>query len=166
MKNKTGTLVIILLLSFWALLIYLFDKNQKQNTPTEELIEEPVNDTLSLSLKDSIQVELAKYSFKYPDIVLAQAILETGNFQSKVFRENNNLFGMKKAYKRLHSIMEVKNNYAYFNHWSESIIDRALFEARYLHHLTREEYLSYLNRNYAEDPKYIQKIERLCQNNQ
>ena len=29
----------------------------------------------------------------YPDVVLAQARLETGNFTSKVFKENNNLFG-------------------------------------------------------------------------
>ena len=39
--------------------------------------------------------EISKLNFKYPHIVLAQAILETGTFESKIFKENNNLFGMK-----------------------------------------------------------------------
>ncbi len=38
---------------------------------------------------------LRSSNIKYPYIVLAQAKIESGNYTSKVFRENNNLFGMK-----------------------------------------------------------------------
>ena len=37
---------------------------------------------------------LLYYDIKYPDIVYAQAILETGWFTSRLYLENNNLFGL------------------------------------------------------------------------
>lgn len=39
--------------------------------------------------------KILELGIAYPDVVLAQAKIETGNFTSKIFRENNNMFGMK-----------------------------------------------------------------------
>ena len=39
---------------------------------------------------------LVSCNVKFPHIVLAQAKLESGNYSSKMFKVNHNLFGMKK----------------------------------------------------------------------
>ena len=59
-------------------------------------------------------VELLKNcNFKYPYIVLAQAKLESGDFKSKIFKQNNNMFGMKKPRRRTTTASMEKNGYAY-----------------------------------------------------
>lgn len=44
---------------------------------------------------ENLYAALKKHGIKYPKIVLAQAILETGRFRSRVCNENNNLFGLR-----------------------------------------------------------------------
>jgi uncharacterized FlgJ-related protein len=44
---------------------------------------------------------LKELNVKFPHIVMAQALLETGNFKSKVFLQNHNLFGMRQARVRM-----------------------------------------------------------------
>ena len=43
-------------------------------------------------LEEQIEETIYKMNFKYPHIVLAQAKLESSNFNSTIFKENNNLF--------------------------------------------------------------------------
>ena len=43
---------------------------------------------------------MKELNIKYPHIVLAQARIESGTYTSNIFKENHNLFGMKKAYQR------------------------------------------------------------------
>lgn len=43
----------------------------------------------------NLSAELTKQGVSFPDVAMAQARLETGHFKSDVFKENNNLFGMK-----------------------------------------------------------------------
>lgn len=47
--------------------------------------------------KDKLIEKIKKLNFRFPHIVYAQAILESGNFTSQVFKENNNMFGMREA---------------------------------------------------------------------
>jgi hypothetical protein len=102
---------------------------------------------------------LAVTNIKFPEIVYAQMKLETGNFKSKVFRENNNLFGMKVAKSRPTTNKGKKNGHAVYHTWRESVIDYAIYSAKYLSDLkTEEEYLAYLKKNYSEDPNYIKKV--------
>ncbi len=43
-------------------------------------------------------IELIKdCNLKYPHIVLAQAKVESGHYKSRIFKQNNNLFGMRRA---------------------------------------------------------------------
>lgn len=101
-------------------------------------------------------------NFKFPDIVLAQARIETGHFKSKVFKENNNLFGMKEAKQRLTTNRGTENNHAFYDNWKQSVQDYALYAATYLSKIKTEgEYLEYLGQNYAEDPNYVSKIKAI-----
>lgn len=98
-------------------------------------------------------------NIKFPHIVLAQARIETGHFKSKIFKENKNLFGMKEAKQRPTTNQGTENDHAYYKNWHESVVDYALYQAKYLSNIkTENEYLEYLRQNYAEDPKYVDKI--------
>lgn len=95
----------------------------------------------------------------HPEIVLAQAKLETGDFKSVVFKQYNNLFGMSNAFGRPTMRKPINPNtvYASYRTWQESVIDYALWQAATSNNLTEVEYLKRLNR-YAEDPNYISKV--------
>ena len=95
----------------------------------------------------------------HPEIVLAQAKLETGDFKSYVFKKHNNLFGMSNAFGRptVRKPVDTNTVYASYRTWQESVIDYALWQAATSNNLTEADYLKRLNR-YAEDPNYISKV--------
>lgn len=116
--------------------------------------------------EDRLVAEIKKLNFRFPHIVLAQAKLESSNFTSKLFRENNNLFGMKEAKSRMTTALGTERSYAYYETWKESLFDYALYSATYLKNLKTEgEYYRYLEQNYAEDPNYIQKVQTTVNSN-
>lgn len=96
-----------------------------------------------LNLKDVVtEVGLSNKLF-----VLAQAVLETGNFSSRVCKEYNNLFGL----------YDSKNKeYFRFARWEDSVVGyERMIQCRY----KGGNYLHFLKRiGYAEDPSYISKI--------
>jgi len=101
-------------------------------------------------------------NFKYPHIVLAQTIQETGNYKSQIFKENNNLFGMKEAVIRTNLAKGTKRGHAYYGSWQESVTDYALYYATYLSDIRTEgEYFEYLRQNYAEDPTYVERLKTI-----
>lgn len=105
---------------------------------------------------------IKELNFKFPHIVLAQAMLETGNFNSKMFNENNNLFGMKEAKVRLNTAGGTQYGHAYYDSWVESLYDYALYSATYLHKLKSErEYYEYLSKFYAEDTSYVNRLKEI-----
>lgn len=123
--------------------------------------EKEIKLTENLFSEKDLKLEISKYNFKFPEIIYAQAILETGNFKSKVFIENNNLFGMKQAGRRVTTALGTENSHAFYKNWKESVSDRALFESAYLRNLSREEYMRYLKLNYAEIKDYDILIENI-----
>lgn len=99
---------------------------------------------------------------KYPDIVLAQAKIETGHFTSKVFKENRNLFGMKLAESRQTTAIGKLNNHAVYMNWKQSIMDYKLWQNRFIGKLhTKKQYLKYLDKYYAENNKYVILIKKM-----
>lgn len=99
---------------------------------------------------------------KYPDIVMAQAKLETGNFTSKIFIENHNLFGMKLARQRETTAIGEQYNHARYISWVQSLMDYKLWQDKYASKFkTRRAYLAYLSENYAQDKKYIHKLKQM-----
>jgi flagellum-specific peptidoglycan hydrolase FlgJ len=115
---------------------------------------------------NSFKNYLKELNIKYPHIVMAQAILETNNFQSHIFKENHNLFGMKVATRRPTTNKGEDNGHAYYNNWRESVQDYAFYSAVYLNGLNSEEdYFTFLSQYYAEDPNYIDKLKNIIQKN-
>ena len=105
--------------------------------------------------KEALAEELKRLNIKYPHIVMAQAIIESGHFESNIFRSNHNLFGMKEARQRVTTARGTNLNHAYYDNWKESVLDYAMFQAAYLRDLkTEAAYLLYLDRNYAMAPNY------------
>ena len=112
------------------------------------------------------EVKLKEYiiglNIKFPHIVFAQAKLESGYFKSTIFRENNNLFGMKIATRRPTTNKGENRGHAVFETWKESVLDYAFYQARFLGDIKSEgEYIQYLRANYAEDPGYVDKVIKL-----
>lgn len=102
---------------------------------------------------------LKKLKIQYPEIVLAQARLESGGYKSRIFRENHNLFGMKEAVRRINTAQGTQYNHAYYEHWRESVYDYAFYQCRYMGQVrSREEYFNLLSQSYAEDPVYVTKL--------
>jgi len=115
--------------------------------------------------EDKLIAKLKELNVKFPYIVLAQSKLETGNFTSKIFRENNNLFGMREAKQRITTAQGTENNHAYYHTWQESILDYAFYQCRYLSNIgTEEQYFNYLKQSYAEDPSYVNRLQTIISN--
>ena len=105
---------------------------------------------------------LIELNVKYPNIVFAQAKLESGNFKSKIFEENNNLFGMKQPSIRATTATGEQYNHATYNSWRESVLDYALYSCKYTSSIKSEsEYIAYLGSRYAEDTNYIFKLKNI-----
>ena len=104
---------------------------------------------------------LVELKVPHPHIVLAQAKLETGNFTSTIFKENNNLFGMKRAYRRPSTAIATHRNHAKYHHWKDSVLDFALYKAYVAQNRDEEQYMKLLASSYAEDPNYTKKVRRI-----
>ena len=114
--------------------------------------------------QDKLVEMLKELNVRFPHIVLAQSRLETGGYKSRIFRENNNLFGMKQATVRVNTASGTQHNHAYYETWRESVYDYAFYQTRYLSGAkTEAEYLYILGQSYAEDPTYVDKLKREIQ---
>lgn len=116
-----------------------------------------VSDSLALSLMDDLNIQ-------HPQIVLAQMKLESGHYQSKLAKTNNNYFGMRHPAQRLTVSVKSKNGYAHYRNWAYSILDYALWQRRYAYDLNESDYLTKLSNVYAEDKNYIEKVKKLRKN--
>ena len=115
--------------------------------------------------EEKLKVYLSELNVKFPHIVYAQAVLESGNFTSQIFKNNNNLFGMKQAHKRATTNAGTEFGHAVYHHWRESVLDYALYQSAFLSSIHSEEaYYQYLKENYAEAPHYAVQIENMARN--
>lgn len=113
-----------------------------------------LNENLEFSRKN-LMCYIEELEIKFPEIVMAQAILESGHFKSKLFKNNNNLFGFRQAKRRETTSIGTKNGYAYYKSWKECVIDYQMYSKRYLSHIkTEEDYIKYLNKHYSESKNY------------
>ena len=95
-------------------------------------------------------------NLKYPYIVLAQAKIESGNYTSVIFKENNNLFGMKLARLRPTTLIGENKGHAVYTTWKESVYDYCLYQSSF-NFKTEDEYYHILY-NYAQDSTYVNYI--------
>ena len=111
--------------------------------------------TKNLEINDTNLLNICKlHGIIEPEIVIAQAKLETGNYSSDVFYENNNLFGLYDSNKK---------EYYKFNSWQESVLAyKDLIQSKLN---DGEDYYVFLKRiGYAKDKNYIKKVKRIHNN--
>ena len=124
-----------------------------------------VNDLNEFSEEKLIE-EINKLNFKFPHIVLAQSILETGHYKSKIFKENNNLFGMKEARVRLNLAKGTQFGHAYYDNWKESVTDYALWYSTFAYRCKSEKQLyKLLDKQYAEADAYVSSLQHVIKIN-
>ena len=94
---------------------------------------------------------LEKYHVKFPKIVVAQALVETGYFTSRVCLECHNLFGLRRP---------SNGEYYTFDTWEESVkAYRDYVQYKY----KGGDYYDFLDRiGYAEGPKYTSVVRQIA----
>jgi hypothetical protein len=154
LKVLIGVLVTSMILG-WS-----FKPEAKENYTEEEVMIFTAKQNLFSNEK--LINEIKGLNFKFPHIVYAQSLLETGKFTSPLFKENHNLFGMKEAVIRLTTSLGTEDGHAIYKTWKESLTDYALYCATYLSNLDNEDdYIGYLSQKYARDPDYGKKLREL-----
>lgn len=103
------------------------------------------------SPEEGLVEALDYYGIQFPEIVYAQALLETGHFSSSVCKDYNNLFGLYNS--------KIRDYYS-FEHWSDSVKAYRDF-VQYKYKGNTDYYTFLINLPYATDPNYIRKIKQL-----
>lgn len=129
--------------------LHLIHFNQKQ----EEMVLLPEH---PFYLLDEVNEEvlyntLKHYDFPNPAIITAQAVLESGNFKSKLCKDNNNLFGLYNS---------RTMSYFKFDSWISCVFAYKQFILSKYN--PEEDYYKFLDRiGYAEDSLYESKVKEL-----
>ena len=138
-------------------------ENPEFITETEKVL--IVNELNEFS-EEKLISKIDELNFRFPHIVLAQSILETGHYESKIFKENHNLFGMKEARVRLNLAEGTQHGHAYYKNWEESVTDYALWYSTYAYKCRTEKQLfKLLDKQYAEAPAYVSSLQHIIQIN-
>lgn len=153
MKQTIFNIFISIVVCGLGILQYL-DHVTCENSPDNECVEineEP--EFFNKSPEEGLMEALVYYNIKHPNIVYAQAVLETGHFNSRICKDYNNLFGLYNS--------KTKDYYK-FNHWTEAIVAYIdMIEYKY----KGGDYYEFLhNLPYAEDRNYIDKVRQIESN--
>ncbi|MEY2869804.1 MAG: Sphingomonas phage [Bacteroidota bacterium] len=159
-KDNAFRLIFLYVFTFGVIAVLLISGivNETRHQQSNNQVTIPI-------VKDTTKVDTSiyfkVYSFinevgiKYPDLVFAKAVLESGHFKSKLFLNKNNLFGMKKAMRRSTLGQGNANEYAYFKSIEESIIDYKLYQMLFIDEVSsKEEYLRLIAKSYSGNKNY------------
>lgn len=95
----------------------------------------------------------------FPKVILIQAKIESDSYKSILYQKNKNMFGMKISTERVTTAGDGRAGYKSYVNWKESVTDYILWQFSHnVDKLSQEEYITYLGKIYAEDPKYSSKI--------
>ena len=112
--------------------------------------------------EEKLILKIKELNLPYPHITLAQAKLESGEFGSRIFKENHNLFGMKEARVRVNLAQGTQYGHAYYNNWEESVLDYAFWYSSYARKCKSEKELFHLlDQQYAEANQYVSSLKRI-----
>ena len=159
---KYRVIVAVLFISVFFLSFIAAKKPKKEYITTEMEINLKTNNTFS---EEALIKEIKRLPFKYKDIILAQAIIESGHYKSPLFKEGRNLFGLREARSRATTAKGTVLNHAEYDNWKESVLDRLIYEVKYLDKLNREQYLKYLDKSYAQADGYDKSLEQIIKTN-
>lgn len=115
-------------------------------------INNPISDEILYNYLKTMRVPHA-------DIIVAQAFLESQDFNSDLFKRQNNFLGMKISRQRISTTGQGKGEYKDYANWQECITDYIFWMHHYqAHKLNRDDYFKLLGKIYAEDPEYVNKL--------
>lgn len=147
-----------------TLIVYGWQPHPTVNTIKIEMVKDSIRDSIKVTSKDknvkvvqvkpkvlneaNLKAELEKNNIPHSDIVLAQAKLESSNFNSSLVRTHQNIFGLKKG-----------NQYRRYSHWTECVEDyKKCISNRY----EGGNYYTFLNRiGYASHPNYTELLKAM-----
>ena len=146
---KTKNLIIIFSI-LGIMILGLYRLKVSSEEPVRE-ISKPTVTADTVRIDTFSEVDLVNYihelEIKAPNIVLAQAKLETGNFKSYLFRCSNNLFGFRNF-----------NGYIRYNSWKHSVAAYKNWQDK---RYKGGDYYDFLEDiNYAEDTLYCYKLKQ------
>lgn len=101
------------------------------------------------SFSKRVFLELCESGVKYPNVVMRQAILETGWFKSKYLMSRNNLFGFK------------SNKYLRFNKWQDSVVYYKTWQDRKYDDTKYGDYYSFLTTIKYGSPDYLSHLKKI-----
>ncbi len=101
-------------------------------------------------MKDSVYAYILASDIKHPEIVLKQAILETGWFTSKLLMKRNNLFAFRATKK-----------YMRFETWHASVDYYKKWQLTYYTNPKENYYLFLQRKKYARNPDYVKTLKRI-----
>lgn len=153
-KKKIGLGILIVLCAIsgmvggWNLGAYIFKTRSEKF-----LIPKPVLYTDTVKIEGFSEAKLMQFmkdvEIQYPNIVMHQAKLETGNFTSPRFIKYNALFGFQTS----------DTDVIKYKSWKESVIAYKAWQMKRLK--TNEDYHRFLIRvHYAADSNYIKKLKQ------
>ena len=113
---------------------------------------------------ENLDAYLTLINADHKEIIIRQAILETGFFVSDLFKYNQNLFGMKMPKQRETTAISNRNGYAVYYHWTSSVDDYIVLQQiwkikRLIFY--NNGYLTLLLAKYAKDPNYIELLKQI-----
>lgn len=169
--NTTGFIIMCIIIFFTVIALHDYNSNtyvskqKKSHTKVDTLWYDPLEGTFvsEKTQYNLIYEEILRLRLKHPKIVLAQAILESTHFNSKLYQENHNLFGMQVAGSRPTTALN-KSGYALYSNWYDSLIDYSFWQIKYASKLSEEEYYQLLSEVYASDKNYVLKIKNIVNN--
>ena len=116
---------------------------------------------------ENLKSEIVNQGIKYPNIALAQAFWESKHFKSNVFKENNNLFGMKQPKQRKNVATGTNREHATYNNWVDSVRDYKLMQDELGYSsLNIDGYFKKLDTDYCPGCNYSKNIKSMIKYNQ
>jgi len=112
---------------------------------------------------ENIDYWMEEFGVQHKEVVMQQVYLETGNLQSDICTNNNNLFGMKLPRVRKTTAVGSSRGHAQYDDFVLSILDYALWQQNM--YKGQEDYYKFLRSvGYAECETYIQKLKYIERN--
>lgn len=130
-----------------------------------EIVSTAINSNDSLINDTLVYHYLLEIRAKHPRVILAQCKLESNNYKSSLFISNRNLVGMKVSAQRTSFNSGGRSGYQRYDSWYQCLNDYVLWGMTHNYDkMSQSEYIAYLNKIYAEDNSYAQKLNKIISN--
>ena len=153
--KRFGFLISVVILGILLLIAINKDMKKQEQQQAEQIYIDIVDNFI-------IEIEVWNYirysRVQHPEIVFAQAKLESANFTSPLFEKSNNIFGMMFPLFRPTTAKGRVGMYANYECWKHSIHDYIIWQGIYGHNLSEKQYFNLLDSVYAEDSLYVKKL--------